>query len=139
VYFTKEQLATLLARSRNEPRRNLKRYLHDVGGEGSAAELDEALAAANANKEIQRMANAIEHERVLASEHVSATLTAHLNALRAELATKMDERQMSIADVAGICNWSDDLVHSILKGDHVPSVEQLCKFAAALDSQWRLQ
>lgn len=54
--LTSQQQAILLHKSQTQTRGNQKRYLEDLGGDGNARELDEALARARSNEAAVREA-----------------------------------------------------------------------------------
>ncbi len=138
VNLKPEQLATLLSRSSNEPRRNLKRYLKDLGGRGSSEELDELLAIANANPKIVKMATKLNEERSAASRTISEAKHDHVRSFGEEIQRQIDDNGTNINELASVCGYSRTVMASIVNGKESPTAEQLARIAIALECKWTL-
>ncbi len=137
--LTVEQLGRLLyRRDRKEPRRNLKRYLKDLGGDGSADELDAVLVVAEKNAAAVDEAKRLNQQR----EITSKTVDAGVNAAAAEMITairvRMADTAMTQQDLADSCGWQQPMVAAYLTGKKSPGLENLARIAEALGCQWRL-
>lgn len=136
--LTTEELGRLLYKSSHEPRRNQKRYLKDLGGDGSAKELDEVLADAQQNDAATKEAERLERERPIAAATVSAGVEGQVAEMLAALRLRLDELDMTQTELGELCGWPRSQVSNYLNGDKSPGVDNLAKMAAALQSQWRL-
>jgi hypothetical protein len=138
VNWTVEQLATVLARLKVEPRKNLKRYLKDQGGRGSAEELDLVIAEALANSQAKDLSEQIAAERAMQSRDINDGLEDQIDVWRDEIKRLIESRKMSLGELSTVCGYTVDYVTSMLNGSQRPSVEQLAKIAIALQCSWRL-
>lgn len=136
--WTVEQLALVLARLKVEPRRNVKRYLRDQGGRGSAEELDLVIAEAMANSKAVELSQKLAAERATQSRSINDGLDAQIDVWRSEIKRELELRKMSLGELSTVCGYTVDYVSSTLNGSQRPSVEELAKIAIALQCSWRL-
>ncbi len=136
--WTFEQLAVVLARSKHEPRRNLKRYLKDLGGRGSAEELDEALEQAMSDSKVVAESERISAVRSSESRSINEEVDVQLTIMFEQALAKMEERGLSIGELAVLCGWSGSLTSELMNRQKTPTAEQLAKVASALKCNWRL-
>lgn len=137
--LTSEQLGRLLHKAAHEPRRNQKRYLKDLGGEGSAEELDWQLELAAADAAAQAEAARLEKQRHLAVSAIELGVEGRVTEMLAELRSRMEEQGLTQTDVAERCGWQQPLVSAYLAGKKEPGAGNLAKLAAAVGCAWRLQ
>jgi hypothetical protein len=133
-----EDLAALLARARHEPRRNLKRFLKDRGGDGSAAELDQWLARAERNAEAVALAERLEKERAATARNIDLGMEARVAEMLGDVYCRMKEQGLTQAEVAARCGWTQPLVAAYLSGRKEPGARNLAKLASAVGRVWRL-
>ena len=136
--WSTEQLAMLLARSQKEPRRNLKRFLKDNGGTGSAEELDELLERAAADGHVVRRANDIAFDRSSNRLSIEQRVDDQLDLMRLEIVRVLESDGIEIAELASRCGWTATFVSDLVAGRKVPSSEQLGKLAIATGYDWKL-
>lgn len=136
--WTTEQLAMLLARSQKEPRKNLKRFLKDNGGTGSAEELDELLERAAADGHVVRRANDIAFERSRSRQAIEQSVEIQLNSMRLEIVRALESGSIEIAELASRCGWTATFTSDLVSGRKIPSSEQLAKIAIACECDWKL-
>ncbi len=108
--------ARLLFKSRTEPRRNQKRFLRDLGGEGSAEELDAMLAIAENIQRLSRRPTPLKSRVTSQQNRSNEALTneplrscAHQNADRCERAQSIGSRfpmRMAGLFVVRLSDWS---------------------------------
>lgn len=132
------QLGKLLFKSRNEPRRNQKRYLKDLGGEGSAEELDVMLERAANNPAAVAEADRLDQQRHLMAKTVEAGVDGRVAEMLADVALKIREQGLTQQDVADRCGWPQSLVSAYLTGGKEPGAKNLAKMASAVGCVWRL-
>lgn len=137
--FTAEQLGRLLFKSRSEPRRNQKRFLKDLGGAGSAEELDEVLAIAAANPAAVAESNRLDRQREITARTVEAGVDGRVAEMLADIRVRMEERGITQDDFARACGWKQPLVSAYLTGSKEPGIRNLAKMATALGCVWRLR
>ncbi len=136
--FSPDELGTLLYKARHEPRRNAKRFLKDRGGEGTAAELDELLAAAAADPAAAAIAERIERERAAVARNLDLGMEARAAEMIADVRVRMAEQGLTQQDVADRCGWTQPLVAAYLNGRKEPGIRNLTKLAEAVGRVWRL-
>lgn len=136
--WTVEQLATVLARLKVEPRRNVKRYLKDQGGRGSAEELDLVVAEALANSKAMKLAEEIADDRANRSREITDGLEFEIEGWLDEIESAMQIRKISLGELAAVCGYTVDLMSLIVNGKQRPTTEQLARIAIALRCSWRL-
>ena len=132
IEFTADQLARLLFKSHHEPRRNLKQFIRDLGGLGTAEELNEVLAAAKANEVVKRIAERMEIERDGTIGSVELKSDTQLFQLLDSIKKHMDVMDLTQSDVATMCGWSQELLSEYLSGKVEPGVKNLAKLAASV-------
>ncbi|MEM8666159.1 MAG: helix-turn-helix transcriptional regulator [Planctomycetota bacterium] len=137
--LTTGQLGQLLHKSRNQPRRNQKRFLKDLGGSGSADELDEMLAVAAADPDAVIEANRLDREREITAKTIEAGVDARVAEMIAAIKVKMQTEGMTQEDMAESCGWNQSLVAKYLTGKAEPGSRNLAKMADALGCRWRLE
>jgi len=133
-----EQLAQLLYKSWNEPRRNQKRFLKDLGGDGSAEELDKVLQIATGDAEATRQAEILEERRKQVAKTVEIGVDARVAEMLADIRVKMKELKLTQEDLAEACGWNQPLVAAYLTGQKEPGIGNLAKMATSLGCVWRL-
>ncbi len=130
--------ARLLFKSRTEPRRNQKRFLRDLGGEGSAEELDAMLAIAENNPKAVAEADAIEKSRDIAAKSIERGVDERTAEILAHIKMRIDASGLSQSEVASRCGWPDSLLSGYLTGQKLPGLANLAKIADALGYQWKM-
>ena len=136
--LTVDQQAQLLFKAKHEPRRNQKRFLKDLGGSGSAEELDEVLATVQNNPKAVAEAGRLENARKLAARSVELGLDGQVAEMIAEIRLKIDGSGLTQSDVAARCGWPASLLSGYLTGQKLPGTENLVKLAHTLGFQWRM-
>jgi hypothetical protein len=136
--LTNEQLGRLLFKSQHEPRKNPKRFLKDLGGEGSAEELDRVLATARRNKDALAESERLEKQRALVARSVDLGVDARMAEMIADVRVRMQERQLTQQAIADHCGWPPSLVAAYLTGAKEPGAKNLAKLATAVGCIWRL-
>jgi len=137
--LTTEQKAKLIFKSEVEPRRNQKRFLKDLGGDGSADELDEVLAVAMKSKPARELASKLKREREIQVKTVSAGVDGRVAELLAAIQVRMKDQGITQSDLAGTCGWSQPLVSDYLSGRKEPGIGNLCKIVEAIGCCLRLE
>ncbi len=138
--LTTKQQGTLIHRSeRKEPRRNLKRYLKDLGGSGSAEELDEMLKEAFANDKAIEEARRMDNKVVHVSKTVELGLDARVAEMIGDIRVQMETQGITQAQLAEFCGFAQPLANQYLNGNKEPGVSNLAKMASAVGCVWRLQ
>lgn len=138
MILTIDQQAQLLFKSKHEPRRNQKRFLKDLGGSGSAEELDEVLATVQGNPKAVAEAERLEKARKLAARSVELGLDGQVAEMIAEIRLKIDASGLTQSDVAARCGWPASLLSGYLTGQKLPGMENLVKLAHTLGFSWRM-
>lgn len=136
--LTSEQLGRLLYKAKNEPRRNQKRYLKDLGGEGSAEELDMWIDRAEMDQAAVAESVRLEKQRHLMAKTVDAGVDGRVAEMIADLRLKMDDQKLTQQEVADRCGWTQPLVAAYLNGAKEPGAKNLAKLASAVGCAWRL-
>jgi ribosome-binding protein aMBF1 (putative translation factor) len=134
--YSSADLGALLFKSRHEPRKNQKRFLKDLGGEGTSAALDQALAAAAADKRAVAACERLEAER---RQSIDWNNEARVAEMIAHLMIAMEDQGLTQQDVADRCGWKQPMVAAYLTGAREPGVSNLAKLADAVGCVWRLQ
>lgn len=137
--LTPEQMGRLLFKSSHEPRRNQKRYLKDLGGEGSAEELDEALAIASKSAAAKKEAKRLERERTIKSETIDTGIDGQVAEMLAAIQLRLDDLEMSQTELAERCGWTRSVVNKYLHGVKSPGIDNLARMAEAIDCRWKLE
>lgn len=132
-----EQLGRLLFKSACEPRRNQKRYLKDLGGTGSAEELDAVLAQAQDSAEARAECDRLQRQRTIIAQAVHA-VDGRVAEMLADIRLHMQDQGLTQQDVATRCGWPQSLVAAYLTGKTEPGIGNLAKLATALGRVWRL-
>lgn len=138
MQLTTDQLARLLFKSRHEPRRNQKRFLKDLGGEGSAEELDAQLAVAAASAEALSESDRLERQRSVAARTIELGIDGRVAEMLADVRLRMQDQGLTQSDVADRCGWAQSLVGAYLTGAKEPGISNLAKLASAVGCAWRL-
>lgn len=138
ITLTSEQLGRLLHKAEREPRRNQKRYLRDLGGKGSAEELNQQLELAAADYDAQAEAARLEKQRHRTASAIELGVDDGVARMLAELRVRMEEQGLTQTDVAERCGWQSTLVAAYLAGKKEPGAGNLVKLAAAVRCDWRL-
>jgi ribosome-binding protein aMBF1 (putative translation factor) len=138
VNLSDEQLGRLICKADHEPRRNAKRYLKDLGGDGSADELDQVLETARANSRAVEIADRLSRQRELTAKAVDAGVDGRVAEMLADVRLRMQDRGMTQAELAEACGMPQSLVGAYLTGSKSPGIENLAKLAEALGAVWRL-
>lgn len=136
--ITIEQLGRLLFKSRHEPRRNQKRFLKDLGGDGSAEELDEVLARAKKSPAAVAEAEQLELQRHHMAKTIELGIDGRVAEMLADVRLKMQAAGLTQAEVAERCGWPQSLVAAYLTGGKEPGAKNLAKMASAVGCVWRL-
>lgn len=136
--FTSEELGRMLFKSKHEPRRNQKRFLKDLGGEGSADELDGVIAVAQSNKAAVAECERLEKHRSLMARTVELGVDGRVAEMIADVRLRMQEHGLTQNDVAERCGWTQPLVAAYLTGAKEPGATNLAKLASAIGCVWRL-
>lgn len=131
-------LGRLLFKARHEPRRNQRRFLKDLGGEGTAAELDHVLAVAAADKRAVAECERLEAVRRTSMEGVDWNNVGRVAEMLAHVRLEMEHQNLTQQDVADRCGWQQPLVAKYLTGAKEPGISNLAKLAAAVGCVWRL-
>ena len=134
-----EQLGLLLHRSRREPRRNLKRYLKDHNGAGSAEELDQILEIARNNAEAVHLSDVLEQQRLAQKRAVEGSSDGHVTRMLVDVRVRMNELGLTQSELGERCGWNQSLVSDYLTGKKEPGSKALAKMASALSCFWKLQ
>lgn len=137
--LTSEQMGRLLFKANHEPRRNQKRYLKDLGGEGSADELDQVLEKARRDKAAIAESEQLERQRAITAKSIELGVDGRVAEMLADVKLKMEDQGLTQSDVAAACGWSQPLVSAYLSGTKEPGIGNLAKLAAAVGCVWRLQ
>ena len=132
------ELGRLLHKSQHEPRRNQKRYLKDLGGEGSAEELDDVLATAAQNKAAVAESERLDKQRAIMAKTIELGVDGRVAEMIADVRLKMQALGLNQEDVAERCGWSQPLVAAYLTGKKEPGAKNLAKLASAVECVWRL-
>lgn len=135
--YTSVDLGRLLYKSRHEPRRNQKRFLKDLGGEGSAEELDRILAIAEADKRAVAECQRLEAEQI-SHRDIDVNSIARVAEMIGDIRLKMEALKLTQAEVAERCGWQQPQVAAYLSGAREPGVINLVKLADAVGCVWRL-
>jgi hypothetical protein len=138
VKLNSQQLGRLLFKAAHEPRRNQKRYLKDLGLEGSAEELDRVLALASRDATAVREAEQMAKRRKLMARAVEVGVDSQVIEMLAEIRLKMEDHHLTQQDLAERCGWQQPLVAAYLTGAKEPGVGNLAKMAMAVGCVWRL-
>jgi predicted XRE-type DNA-binding protein len=125
--LTPQQLGKLIFKSKYEPRRSLKRFLRDLGGDGSAEELNETLEFAASNSEANSFAKLLDSNWRIAGENIESAAKTKLAGIMHELKIKMKEKGLTQSDVATACGWSQPLLSHYLSGNVEPGALNLLK------------
>jgi predicted XRE-type DNA-binding protein len=125
--LTPQQLGRLLFKEKHEPRRSLKRFLRDLGGDGSAEELNVALEIASKDIQAKSFADLLDTNRRIAAENIEETAKDRLQAIMLEVKRKMSESGLTQSDVATACGWSQPLLSHYLSGNVEPGALNLLK------------
>lgn len=133
-----EQLGQLLFKIKHEPRRGAKRFLKDLGGDGSAEELDAQIAIAEQDAAARKVADKLERTRAISARTMELGLDGRVAEMLADVKVRMEERGLTQSDVATACGWNQPLVSAYLSGDKEPGIRNLAKLAEAVGCHWRL-
>lgn len=136
--LTTEQQGELIFRSRHLQRRLQKRYLKELGGDGTAEELDQQLAAAQASDAAVAVADRLDRRRHLVASAVELGREARVAELLADIRVRMEEQGVTQVELALRCGWQQGLVSDYFRGKSLPGAANLCKMAEALGCVWRL-
>ena len=136
--LTTEQLGRVLFRARHEPRRNVKRYLKDLGGSGSSDELDEVIAKAEKSQAAVAESERLEAQRHHMASTIELGVDGRVAEMLADIRIAMQRLDLSQQEVADRCGWKQPLVAAYLTGKKEPGVGNLAKLAAAVGCVWRL-
>ena len=136
--YTRAQMAILLAKAELEPRRNQKRYLHDLGGEGTAEELDQVLSIAREDKAVLEQSKTIIEERRRVNETVERGASEGAAKMLAQLRAEMEKQGLTQSEMAERCGWKQPLLAAYLSGRKQPGIQNLAKMAETLGVEWRL-
>ena len=136
--LTPEQLGKLLFKDRHESRRNLKRFLHDLGGDGSAEELDEVLSIAAKNKEAATIADNLDERRWQESMGIEDRIDDDLVRMMREISKQMEEKGISQSDLAILCGIHQPTLSKYLSGKKEPGVRNLTRMARSVGCFWKL-
>ena len=137
--LTNEQLGRLLFKAENEPRRNQKRFLKDLGGYGSAEELDEFLDIAKKSKAANEEFKRLQRQRDIVRESVNDSIDGSVAEMLADLRMAMETQTMTQKELADRCGFSQPQVAAYLGGHKEPGITNLAKMAAALGCRWKLE
>jgi len=133
-----EQLATVLFRATNEPRRFAKGMLKRLGGEGSAVELDRVLANARADREAMAIYEQMECRRRATARAVEAGVDGGVAEMLADIRLRIQYLGITQDEVAHRVGWPASLLSAYLTGEKQPGIGNLAKLAGALECVWRL-
>lgn len=136
--LTTEQAGRLLYKAANEPRRNQKRYLKDLGGDGSAEELDALLQRHKDDRAAATEAERLEKQRHYMAQTIEIGVDGRVAEMLADLRLKMQALGLTQQDVADRCGWTQPLVAAYLTGAKEPGAKNLAKMAQAVGCVWRL-
>lgn len=136
--LTTQQMARLLYKRQHEPRRNQKRYLKDLGGDGSADELDAVLAIAEKNSEAVSEAQRLDRQRAITARTVELGVDGRVAEMLAAVRLKMEDEDLTQQDVADAAGWPQSLLAAYLNGRKEPGIGNLAKLAEALGCSWEL-
>ncbi len=136
--LTLDQQAQLLFKAQHEPRRNQKRFLKDLGGSGSAEELDEVLQMARDNPKAVAESERIDKARKIAARSVELGLDGHVAEMIAEIRLRIEDSGLTQSEVAARCGWPASLLSGYLTGQKLPGMENLAKLAHTLGFRWRM-
>ena len=128
----------MIYKAEHEPRRNQKRYLKDLGGTGSAEELDAVLDIARSNADDVAEAQRLNREREITAKTVDAGVDAQVAEMLAAIRLRMQDSGMTQSDLAAACGWKQPLIAAYLSGSKLPGAGNLAKIAEALGARWRL-
>lgn len=134
-----EQLGKLLFKAANEPRRGQKRYLKDLGGDGSADELDRVLKFAQKNKKAVQECERLDRQRKVASRAIEQGVLGEVAEMLADVRLRMEDLELTQTDVAATCGWPPSLLSNYLNGNKDIGISNLAKLASAVGCKWRLQ
>ncbi len=137
--LTSEQLGRLIFKARHEPRRNQKRFLKDLGGEGSAEELDRVLMMAESVDAAIRECERLERHRLIVAKTVDAGVDGRVAEMLAEIRLKMQDQGLTQAEIGDRCGWPQAMVSAYLSGTKEPGIGNLAKLATAVGCVWRLE
>jgi hypothetical protein len=135
--YSPTDLGRLLFKSRHEPRRNQLRFLKDIGGEGSAEELDRVLEAAQADKRAVAESERLEMERRRAV-NINLDNEGRVAEMIADIRLKMEAQKLTQQEIADRCGWQQPQVAAYLSGAKEPGITNLAKLATAVGCVWRL-
>lgn len=137
--LTTEQMGKLLFKQRRgESRHNLKRYLHDCGTAGRAAELDEVLAQAKRSIDARRAADQLEREHLAKLERLEQKGMGGVVSMLADVQAVLDAKGMTRAQLAEATDTTPPQVSDYFAGKKAPGAVILARFADALGKRWRL-
>ena len=83
-------------------------------------------------------ANRMKRESTLASPGIDLTIEGRVAEMLADIKLRMAEQELTQAEVAERCGWSQPQVAAYLSGRKEPGIRNLTKLAHALGRVWRL-
>lgn len=138
MQLTTEQLATLLAKAKREPRRNLKRFLKDLGGAGSAAEVDEVLKVAMADPKAVAISQQLDRDRQAAIASVYQGVELQHSALMSDMQQLQLNRSIPDYQLERLCDLTTGCIAKFRDGRLRAPLDSMLRIAAALGSSLRM-
>ena len=139
IKLTVEQKGRLLFKAAHEPRRNQKRYLKDLGGTGSAEELDEVLESIQGDAVAAAEFERLEKQQQEIRESVDSEVNAGVSEMLADLRVAMEEGNVMQSELAKRCGFSQPQVAAYLAGKKEPGIGNLVKLAQGVGRTWKLE
>lgn len=137
--YTSDQLGRLLFKKKaGEPRKNLKRYLKDCGGAGSAEELDQVLPIAERDADAIRIAEELHRERMSQLATVEQRGLGALADMLAQIEQLRKESGLSQEDIGELMDMQQPQYSAYVSGKKQPGGLVLAKAAEALKKRWVL-
>lgn len=133
-----EQLAAVMFRAANGPRKYAKAMLKKLGGEGSAEELDRVLTEAKENRQAMKLYEEMERQRRATARTVESAVDGRVAEMLADIRLRIQDLGITQDEVAHRVGWPASLLSAYLTGEKQPGIGNLAKLAAALDCVWRL-
>jgi len=130
------ELGGLLHVCNTSPRRQQKRYLLNLGGSGSAAELDRVLAIASESKAAIRFAEKLASQQTQESLLTEEGIAMQADAVRAEIGRQMEKQGITQVELARRCGIAQSVVSLYLNGKKEPGLGRLLEIITALDCEW---
>ena len=132
IKLTAKQLGRLLLKEAHEPRRGQKRYLKDLGGSGSADELDEVLEVARGTPAAIKEYERLEKQREIIASSVTGEVDQGVAELLADIRAAMDDANLTQSDLAMRSGLTQPQIAAYLTGRKQPGIGNVVRIAQAM-------